>query len=102
MSMDRLSLEEWHSSSASDSSLDSSGVHLITEEDLLDSLFFTCDVNKNRKVPVSKLIDTLRFTTALANEVSTMTNVIIIVDMRIISMLQRIGLTDACIDKQTS
>ena len=70
MSMDRLSLEEWHSSSASDSSLDSSGVHLITEEDLLDSLFFTCDVNKNRKVPVSKLVETLRFTTGLSNEVS--------------------------------
>ena len=68
--MDRLGLDDWHSSSASDSSHDSSGIHLITEEDLLDSLFFTCDVNKNRKVPVSKLIETLKFTTGLTNEVS--------------------------------
>ncbi|KAI0236426.1 Lymphoid-restricted membrane protein [Lamellibrachia satsuma] len=66
--MDRLGLDDWHSSSASDSSHDSSGIHLITEEDLLDSLFFTCDVNKNRKVPVSKLIETLKFTTGLTNE----------------------------------
>ena len=67
--MDRLRTDDWHSSSASDSSHDSSGLHLITEEDLLDSLFFTCDVNKNKKVPVSKLIETLRFTTGLTNEV---------------------------------
>ena len=35
---------------------------LITEEDLIDSLFYTCDVDDTGKVPVSRLIEYLKFT----------------------------------------
>ena len=35
---------------------------LITEEDLIDSLFYTCDVDDAGRVPVSRLIEYLKFT----------------------------------------
>lgn len=42
---------------------------LITEEDLIDSLFFTCDVGQTGKVPVSRIIEYLQFTTGNDTEV---------------------------------
>ena len=41
----------------------------LTEEDLIDSLFVTCDVEKLGKIPVSRLIDYLKFTTSAISEV---------------------------------
>lgn len=41
----------------------------FTEEDLLDSLFLTCDVKKAGVVPVSNLIEYLKFTSSAISEV---------------------------------
>ncbi|XP_063403555.1 inositol 1,4,5-triphosphate receptor associated 2-like isoform X2 [Mytilus trossulus] len=42
--------------------------HHFTEEDLLDSLFLTCDVKKAGVVPVSNLIEYLKFTSSAISE----------------------------------
>jgi Ca2+-binding EF-hand superfamily protein len=41
----------------------------LTEEDLIDSLFVTCDVEKLGRIPVSRLIEYLKFTTSAISEV---------------------------------
>lgn len=44
-------------------------IQQLTEEDLIDSLFVTCDVERLGKIPVSRLIDYLKFTTSAISEV---------------------------------
>ena len=41
----------------------------LTEEDLIDSLFLTCDLDKIGKVPVTRLIEYLKSTTSSISEV---------------------------------
>lgn len=48
----------------------SSSSNLITEEDLIDTLFCACDPKNVGVVAVSKLIETLKFTTGEINDVS--------------------------------
>ncbi|XP_020656726.3 inositol 1,4,5-triphosphate receptor associated 2 isoform X1 [Pogona vitticeps] len=45
-----------------------SDVSLICEEDLLTTMFSACDVERRGKVPVSKLVDFLRYTTSRSSE----------------------------------
>ena len=64
MSYDDLTLSE-----SDDSSVGSNVSRLITEEDLIDSLFYTCAQEEKEVVPVSTLIEYLRSTTDSVAEV---------------------------------
>ena len=68
-----MECEEYTSeiSESDDNSLTGRNVsRLITDEDLIDSLFFTCDVEQKGKVPVSTIIEYLKFTAGNNNEVN--------------------------------
>lgn len=47
---------------------------LVTEDDLIDSLFYKCDEEKTGEVAVSKLIEYLKLTTAANTQVWKMNN----------------------------
>ncbi|XP_069484587.1 inositol 1,4,5-triphosphate receptor associated 2 isoform X2 [Ambystoma mexicanum] len=64
----RLSLSEGGLMRAGDMKLESTEVSLICEEDLLDSIFHACDIERRGKVPVSKIVDYLRYTTSRGSE----------------------------------
>lgn len=62
---------EVYTSESDDSSSPSVNVsRLITEEDLVDSIFYACDVDNRGQVPVSRLLEYLKFTSGQASEVS--------------------------------
>ncbi len=54
---------------SSNDSLDTNVSRLITEEDLIDSLFYACDVQRDGQVHVSRLIEYIRFTAGSPIEV---------------------------------
>ena len=59
-----MDCEEYTSESEdTDSSANVDVSRLITEEDLLDSVFYTCDVDNTGRIPVSRLIEYLKETT---------------------------------------
>ena len=60
--------------SSKDSIAGSEVSRLITEEDLIDSLFFTCDIGQSGVVPVSLLIEYLRCTANSNSEVGLLSS----------------------------
>ena len=71
-------MEIEHVYSSDESTTESEPSRLITEEDYLDMLFFSCDVFKTGKVDVSTLIEYLRFTTSSVAEVSSIREALIL------------------------
>ena len=70
----QIKMEIEHVYSSDESTTESEPSRLITEEDYLDMLFFSCDVFKTGKVDVSTLIEYLRFTTSSVAEVGSVSN----------------------------
>ncbi|XP_078530229.1 inositol 1,4,5-triphosphate receptor associated 2 isoform X2 [Lissotriton helveticus] len=64
----RLSLNEGGLRLPGEKKLETTEVSLISEEDLLDSIFHACDIEHRGKVPVSKILDYLRYTTSRGSE----------------------------------
>ncbi|KAJ1164812.1 hypothetical protein NDU88_005246 [Pleurodeles waltl] len=64
----RLSLTDGGIRISGEKKAETTEVSLICEEDLLDSIFHACDIEHRGKVPVSKIVDYLRYTTSRGSE----------------------------------
>ena len=61
--------EEYGSEEENSSDEDATGNRTVTEDDLIDGLFITCDWERTGEVPVSRLMEYVKFTTSNISEV---------------------------------